>query len=141
MNLENDHSFDEILTFGNKKSYSIELGKNLADRINKHIQLLKYLNHKIKSKQVWAEKAIQEKLEREKDLPPDEGIEDEYFHFKISDQVQKEVKQRVKLIKQFKNSYSQKKWFLEAFYEKLDQDEQVAQQLMKDMLDVASKRN
>ena len=133
-----DPAYNESSTHSELKSFSIELSKDLAQRLNKHIQLLKKLDSEIKFKQAWVEKAIEEKLQREKE-DSHQNLEDEYLHFKINYKIHEAVKNQVNLIKKFRNSYSQKKWFLEALYEKLDRDEQQTRQLMQNMLIALSK--
>jgi hypothetical protein len=125
------------------KNYSIRIGERLYKRIYKHIQLLKHLN-KIQNKQSWLEGAIQDKLEREKELDIVDCISPEkHLSFKISSQIDAKIEKKVEIIKKFRSSFSKKQWVLEAIYEKLDNEEigteQKAKDLMKNMLNTKPK--
>ncbi len=123
------------------KSYSLRIGQNLYKRISKHIQLLKNLNNSVQTKQDWVEKAIEEKLERENTPQSNEDmLADKYLHFKINSHLNEEIEKKVRIIRQFRTSFSKKQWILEAIYEKLDREESKSKDNLKSMLKIASEK-
>lgn len=121
------------------KSCSLRIGGNLYRRITKHIQLLKNLNDRIQTRQSWVEKAIEEKLEMDDSLQLNEDmLTDKYLHFKISLHLNEKIEKKVRIIKQFRTSFSKKQWILEAIYKKLDREEYKSKESLKNLLAEAS---
>jgi hypothetical protein len=130
--LKNNHSISNGFV-NDVKNYSIRIGERLYRRINRHIQLLKRLNH-IQNKQNWIEKAILEKLEREEEQSIAECISPEkHLSFKIHSQINVKIERSVEVIKKLRGNFSKKQWILEAIYEKLDMEEKEIEKKSKEL--------
>jgi hypothetical protein len=123
----------QLLTPAKLKNYAIRIGEDLYNRINRHVQLLKHLDNRSYSKQMWIREAIKERLKIEKGLTPEQLGKEFYLSFRVEEHLSEKITQSVQTIRKFRNSFSKKQWFLEAFYEKLVRDEQKGKKLLKKM--------
>lgn len=114
--------------------YSLKIGEDLHNKINKQILLLKHLEDPSFSKQRWIREAIQDKLKRQEEESSLDGIcKERSLNFKLEHFLAKRIDSCINKIKKMRYSFSRKQWFIEAFYEKLDQDEQKAKKLLEKM--------
>lgn len=102
---------------------SYRLDHDLHNRINKQVNLLKYIEDPSFTKQRWILEAIKEQLEREEELSPEELGRESHISFRIDERLSQKIEERVKINRKFRNSFSKKQWLIEAFYEKLLRDE------------------
>ncbi|CUI18213.1 conserved hypothetical protein (plasmid) [Candidatus Protochlamydia naegleriophila] len=117
-------------------SYCVRLNRTIYYKINDHITIIKRLSNRFLSKNKWIEDAIKEKLEREKILPP-EQIREKTVTFSIDRSLNNDIEQRVNFLKSIHNSFSKRKWFEEAFFEKLERDRHKSQELIEKMASLA----
>lgn len=124
----------ELKELGN---YALRVGDDLYKRINKYIHIVKYLENKKLTKQSWIKEAIREKLEKDKEVTTDSISRERLLNFKLERPVINAIERQVEITKKFRYSYSKKKWFEEAFYEKLDRDEHKAKTLLSKLVDTS----
>jgi hypothetical protein len=134
--IKNDDILEEPLV-----NHTINIGENLHNRINKHLHLLRHLNSHTITKQKWVEEAANEKLEMEQKLGSASIPCDRYLHFKANKKLNEKIEKRVKVIKQFRKSFSKKLWLVEAIYEKLDRDDLEVKKLLEEKINHSSQLN
>ncbi|CUI18083.1 conserved hypothetical protein (plasmid) [Candidatus Protochlamydia naegleriophila] len=122
----------ELSKLGN---YALRVGEDLYTRINKYIHVVKSLEDKKITKQNWIREAVKEKLEKEKDVSPGSISRERVLTFKLEYPLIKAIEGQVEITKKFRYSYSKKKWFEEAFYEKLERDEHKAKTLLEKLVE------
>lgn len=113
------------------KNYTLRFGKDLYIRLNKHIQNLKSLQAPNNTIQKWITEAIQEQIEIESKLKPEQLARDNYTSFKVALQLAEKIENNVNIIRLYCKSFSKKQWFAEAFYAKLEREEEEAIKLIK----------
>ena len=109
---DNDHDIPNPKEMG----YAIEISESLYRKIDKLIHIFNKLDDQSYSKQSWVLEAIKEKLVTEgenNDVP-----KVKFLKLQMSPQINQKIEEKVSLYKQFRTSYSKKKWLLEAIYEK-----------------------
>lgn len=120
------------------QQYSVSISQNLHDRITKHLLILKKLCRQGQTKQNWLMEAIRERLEFEEN-----NKECEFQERRITLQVdlltEERLSHRVSYIKQFRSSYSKKKWILDAIEEKLEKEKPMAEQKLAEYRDLVEK--
>jgi len=116
------------------KLYTLRMGESLFNKIDRHVTLTNHMikEKKKRSKQIWVIEAIREKLEREK-VPISHIPKQKSLHFKIPEDLSRVIEARVKLIQEVRGSFSRKLWFIEAIYEKLEKEDQMIQEMIKEM--------
>ncbi len=129
--IEEQVSSSELSKLGN---YALRVGEDLYTRINKYIHVVKYLEDKKLTKQNWIREAIREKLEKDQEVSPDSISRERFLNFKLEYSLIKAVERQVEITKKFRYSFSKKKWFEEAFYEKLERDEHKAKTLLEKLV-------
>jgi predicted transcriptional regulator len=112
-------------------NYAVKIGKNLAERIDNHIDVLKYLKNKDLKKSQWLLEAISEKINREEHLPPYALPKEKHLNIKLDDQLRERMERIVSALKSVRRAYSKKQWIVEAIAEKLDKEEAEAKQLAR----------
>ncbi len=122
--MKDKQQFDKLLSLAGDKRFSIRINENLHRRFNQHIKRLKNINKSLATKQKWLVQAFQEKLENH-DVSSSGILNEKLIHFKLDEQLYKEIEEKVEIIKKFR-SFSKKQWMIEAIYEKLDREEQQA---------------
>lgn len=106
-----------------KRTISLSLSEQIAKKIEKHILVRKSILKEIDvSKHKWALEAIKEKLEKEKDIRSC-LTRNKSFNFELPDHLEEKIDERVDFVKKFSKSYSRKKWLVEAFLEKIDNED------------------
>lgn len=124
-------SSEELTKLGN---YALRVGEDLHARINKYIHIVKYLKDKKLTKQNWIKEAVIEKLEKDKEVSPDSISREKFLNFKLEYSLIRAIERQVEITKKFRYSYSKKKWFEEAFYEKLEREEHKAKALLEKLV-------
>lgn len=101
--------------------YSILVGENLNNRLNRRISKLKSTDGPGNSKQKWVLDAIKEKLhlESQSEYLPKE----KFISLKIHQNLHKQILKRVERMCEVRKSFSQKQWIVEAIADKLERDE------------------
>lgn len=110
----------------NGKDLCFYVGESFHSRLTNHIRTLKYLGRLDRSKHDWMVDAVREKLKRErehahsfKSIPVEKSI-----HISLDEELKSELENRIALIKKFTaQTYSTKKWVLEALQEKIEREE------------------
>lgn len=92
------------------------------------------------SKQSWAEEAIKEKLENERDIHSC-LLKNKSFTFLLSNDLEKEIEERIKIIKKFSRSSSRKKWLLDAFLQKIENERDEIKKHLDSSIELAKKNN
>lgn len=124
-----------------KKGYSLRIGENLYNRVNKHLQLLKHFDNHSNSKQRWLVEAIKEKLEAEQHQGLEGIPKERHIGIRIDQNLSEKIESRVNLIRKFRVSFSKKQWFVEAICDKLERDEKKVKKLLEDRLGTSSNFN
>lgn len=113
-------------------NYSFQVNDDLYNRFNKHLHLLKRLENSSITKQRWITEAINEKLASEKSNP--ESIaKNRHISFRVEKQLSKSIEASIEKTRKFRRSFSKNKWFVEAIYKKLENEELKAKDLLKQM--------
>lgn len=127
------------------QSYSLSIGENLWNRIDKHINLLKHLDNKSISKQNWVKEALEERLALSEKADFDKIPKAKHMNFKINESLNFKIEQEVKVIKKLRKSYSKKKWIVDALYDKLDREDHKARSLIekikREAIDISQIKN
>ncbi|CUI16785.1 hypothetical protein PNK_1168 [Candidatus Protochlamydia naegleriophila] len=74
-------------------------------------------------------------VEKEKDVSPGSISRERLLTFKLEYSLIKVIEGQVEITKKFRYSYSKKKGFEEAFYEKLERDEHKAKTLLEKLVE------
>ena len=122
-----DHDLPDVP----EKSYAIRIDDHLHRKLEKHLKILKFIEHQKQSKQNWIVEAVKDKLKRDLDLK--EIPKDKRLVFKIDNTLSKQVSKQVDILKKFKNSYSKKQWFVEAINEKLEKEESKTKEFLEEI--------
>lgn len=104
------------------KGYSVTIDEQLYKRLEKHIRVLKHIEHKGLTRQKWIMDAIKAKLNKEENLI--ELPKERYLVLKINEIINAKIDSKVNLQKKFR-SYSKKQWLLEAIAEKMESEENI----------------
>lgn len=108
-----------------KRTISLSISKQIAQKIDQHLLVRKnFLNEINMSKHKWAQEAVKEKLEKEKNVQSC-LIKNKSFNFELPKDLEDKINKRVDFAKKFSKSFSRKKWFLEAFLEKIEDERDV----------------
>ena len=121
----------ELLEKPSVKGYSVKIDEYLYKRLNKHIRILKHAENKALSTQKWVTDAIIEKLAK---TDTEELPQDRHLVLKINDPINEKIDSNVEHQKKFRQSYSKKRWFLEAINEKLDREEPKTKKYLEEIL-------
>ena len=123
------------------KKINIETNHNIIRKIQQHIFVRKACMGESKiSKQSWAEEAIKEKLENERDIHSC-LLKNKSFTFLLSNDLEKEIEERIKIIKKFSRSSSRKKWLLDAFLQKIENERDEIKKHLDSSIEIAKKNN
>lgn len=114
-----------------KTDYVIEINETLYKKIDKLIRILNAFDNRAHSKQSWILEAVNEKLNVEESSKKENIPVSKYLKLSMEVPLRKKIEDKVSLLKQFKNSYSTKKWLLEAIFEKLEREEYMAEKLIE----------
>jgi hypothetical protein len=107
--------------------YCIEIPNSLYEKMTRHVGILKSLEDRGYSNRRWALEAIKEKLKE----PPAEPRKRHVLSIAFPKQLHKKLEEKIASIKALQ-SYSKKKWILEALYAKLDKDQAKIDKLLAD---------
>lgn len=110
--------------------FSFKVQDELARKIDKHLHLLKYLNHNRKSKQQWINEALVEKTKRDQESLSDSLAKEKQLTVRIDPRLNTKIEKNVDLIKCFKSGFSKKLWVIEAVEQKLMREEAEAKKLL-----------
>lgn len=102
--------------------YVIEISESLHKKIENQIKRLN-CSH---SKKSWVLEAIKEKLQA-----PPKVAKQTHLNLLMSQELNLELEEQVTQHKQYRKSYSKKKWIVEALYEKLEREENQAEALLE----------
>lgn len=114
-----------------EKIYTIRIGESLYERLDQHILLLNHVEQTDHSKQSWILEAIQDKLKGEEGSSLIPKVK--HVHFKVPKDLSRKIVNRVEFIRKFRDSYSKKKWILEAIEEKLEKEENKTKKLIEEI--------
>lgn len=123
----------DFLAKKNLKRYTLRVSEHLFKKIEKQILVLKYLDNRCQSKQEWIQTAVKEKIENEKEISPESIPKERRLHFKIEKNHGDYISGMVSFRKQFRESFSQKQWLIEAIQEKLEREGPKTEKLLKDL--------
>lgn len=115
---------------------TIKISDHLCERLETLLHQLKKLDDPTNNKRRWAIDAIKAKLYAEQNNPKNEKIEEpkekaRFVSFLINPSLEEEIEKIVDAKRAFKHGYSKKKWYVEAFLEQLEKDEQFVRNLQK----------
>jgi hypothetical protein len=113
--------------------YTIQIGEHLAEKIDRHLRLLKFCGRKDIKKQAWIKEAILSKLGKEEHLPPYTFPKQKNLNLDIDSELRGRLERVVKSIRKVRRTYSKKQWILEALAERLEQEEEEAKSLARDL--------
>ncbi len=114
----------------------LKVSHHLYNHLEKHLQNLQSLDDEIKNKQQWIEQAIEEKLKIEDQHGIDTStLKQKYVHVRLTEDLKKEIEKRVKILGQFRESYSEKLWLMDAIYEKLERDYQTVKNALQNHIE------
>ncbi len=117
----------------NLKNFSFTVSEKIYQKIDNHVRVLKQNDDEIKSKKTWIEKAVREKLKREKEISPQNIPKEKYLSFKIEHDLGTEIERRVGMIRNFRDSYSKKAWILDAILEQMDHEGSTTRKILEDL--------
>lgn len=123
---------EKLLSLSQQQRLSTSVGAYLNKSLERHIQRLKYIDSPICTKKKWVEQAIKEELES--DLEFDESFQDRQLILHLPPECLESLKNRIKTIRKFRRSYSNKKLIEEAIYKKLEREEQKTRELLEEKL-------
>ncbi|HEY4832930.1 MAG TPA: hypothetical protein VIH61_10270 [Waddliaceae bacterium] len=120
--------------FDHSKStrYTIQIGENIAERIDQHLRLLKFLGDKDVKKQKWIKNAILKKLDKEEHIPPYELPKEKHLNIDVEKNLRERIERVINSIRKVRRTYSKKQWILEAIAEQLTQEEDVVKRQVKE---------
>jgi len=99
------------------------LPDKVCEKVNHMVAYCKYFKDKKYSKSSFVLDAIQEKLERDLMDPKSVTQSDQSIFLKINPDSYDQISNQVELIRNFKASYSKKRWIEDAVLEKIENDE------------------
>lgn len=106
-------------------SIGFTVGEHLFTRISKILNLVRCFDQWNKiTRQKWLEQAFAEKLTIEESQNIEDIPKERNLTFFVDEVMMARIEKRVDVISKFRRTYSKKKWFLEAIFEKLDRDEE-----------------
>ena len=105
------------------KAYSLRVGNDLYERINRQALSLKHLKNPFYTKQMWINEAIIEKLEEEEKKDENEIPQEKYLRVVVDIALEKRIEKLVKKMSNFLPSFSKKRWITDALHSKLRRDE------------------
>ena len=108
------------------QQYSFCITQNLHDRLTKHLLILKKLCLQGQTKQNWLMEAIREKLSLAESIQECD-FQERRINIQVDLLTEEKLSSRVAYIKQFRSSYSKKKWILDAIEEKLEKDKSMTE--------------
>lgn len=103
--------------------FTLTLPTELKEKLDNHLQKLKCLHHPLSVRQYWLLNAIKEKLNRKKTDLSDSQYKN--LNLKLPQDLVEELNALLKLSQ---NSYTKKKWLLEAIEEKIDAEKKMIQE-------------
>ena len=104
------------------KAYSLRLGRHLFEKLHKHINLIKIIEGKRKTKKEWIAEAIQEKLERERDPEHSASYTPKAITIHLDEDTDRELEAKVDLLKRLHGKFSKRQIMVDAIQEKLDSE-------------------
>lgn len=113
----------------NLKSYTVHIADHIYKLLEEHIHMMKCLEDKSYTRQNWVINALKEKLHRSNDK--ELLLKDRHLQLKLDQLMHENIESKVKLIKNFRRTYSRKKWIVEAIYEQLEREKEKAKQLLQ----------
>lgn len=124
---------ENIATESTKNTrYTIQIGEHLAEKIDRHLRLLKFCGKKDVRKQAWIKEAILTKLSKEEHLPPYTFPKQKNLNLDVDPVLRERLERVVNSIRKVRRTYSKKQWLLEALAEKLEQEEEEAKSIVHD---------
>lgn len=109
--------------------FTLTLPTELKEKLDNHLQKLKCLHHPLRVRQYWLLNAIKEKLNRKKVDLNDSQYKN--LNLKLPQDLVEELNALLKLSQ---NSYTKKKWLLEAIEEKIDAEKKMIQEEQKNLI-------
>lgn len=116
-----------------KTRYTIQIGEHLAEKIDRHLRLLKFCGKKDVRKQAWIKEAILKKLSNEEHLPPYNFPKQKNLNLDVDPELRERMERVVNSIRKVRRTYSKKQWILEALAEKLELEEEEAKSLVRNL--------
>ncbi len=107
-----ESKFDQVVT----TSFTVD--ESLYEKLEALLHSLKFIDLEKRSKQRWIIEAIKEKLIQDIKPPKKERP----LSVRISKALNEKIHEKVEQIKKFR-SYSKRQWLFDAFYEKLERDQ------------------
>ncbi len=118
------------------KTHTIRVGENLYVRLENIIKAFKYLENKKYTKKQWITESIIEKLQKEGVLTLETLPKVRRLHFEIDQSLDDKISKNVNITKSFVDSFSKKQWLVEAIFEKLEKDEAIMKESLKEFSEV-----
>lgn len=113
-------------------SYSVQIGEHLFERIDKHVQLLKFLGSSPQNKKNWIISAIKEKLKKVGNIPVQNLPKEKHLTLVLDPQLRNEIEEQITNLKKVRRSYSMKQLIVEAIFEQLAQEEDLIKKRVKE---------
>lgn len=113
-------------------NFALTVSENLYNKIDGHVRVLRHIKKELKSKKYWIIEAIQEKIDREKEIDSTIIPKEKCISFKIDKSLGNKIIRRIELIKKFRKSFSRKRWILEAIFEKMEEEEHLTRKILSD---------
>lgn len=116
--MNDDHLVEDLQYI----QYTLTLSLKLKERLEKHLQRLKYLQHPQSRKQFWLLQALQEKLLGEEKNSDSHKVK--HLHVTLTQEIVENLNARLALSPK---TFTKKKWVLEAIEEKLEAEKTLIQ--------------
>lgn len=124
-------SNENTLEIDNRKSHNISLPNSIYNKFTKHIRILKNLESRSTTNQMWLTQAIKRKIEKNKKLLQEEIPQKRIINVKIDQETLEKISEQVEIFKKHTGSYSKTKWFIEAIMDQLEEEREKVSDLLK----------
>lgn len=113
--------------------YTVKIDEQLHKRLEKHIHVLKHIEHSGQSKQKWITDAVVQKLAKEESEKISELPKQRYLVLRLNKPINNKIESKVEYQKQFKANFNKKQWILEAIYERLEKEEPKTKKFLEEI--------
>ena len=101
--------------------YTLTLSTKLKERLDLHLERLKYIQHPERIRQSWLLHALNEKLHREESV---DSFKNKYLNLELKQEVVEQLNARLALAPKI---LTKKKWILDAIQEKIEAEKSLMQ--------------
>ena len=102
-------------------SYSVLFPNDLHSKIEKHLREIQNREYNTVTKQKWIIDALQERLEKKKNIP-EQLPKGKFVSIRIDERLLQEIANETEKLKVIQAGYSKRKWIIDAVCAKLDRE-------------------